>query len=134
MGPRSLSSIPTRVTSLSQTSGNFIIPCVSAETRQRRVFEDCFNVANPDLWLRDFHQNFCRWLNTSCTTNREMVVMELAIAKLPNWLEPQIRNLNCQSFKELSEAIVRHLVKLRMMKEKDYPRKEDRKEYKKEQP
>ena len=74
---------------------------VSAETRRRRVFENHFNSANPDLWLRDFNQNFSRWLDTSGIPDREMVVMELAIAKLPNWLKPQIRNLNCQSFKEL---------------------------------
>ena len=60
--------------------------------------------------------------------------MELAIAKLPNWLELQIRNLNCQSFVELSEAIVRYLGNSRMRREKDYPRKEDRKEFKKEEP
>ena len=105
---------------------------VSTETRRRRVFEDRFNLSNPDMWLRDFHQNFCRWLDTSRTLDREMVVMELAIAKLPNWLEPQIRNLNCQSFKELSEAIVRHLGNSRIKREKDYPKREEKREFKKE--
>ena len=75
---------------------------VSAETRWRRVFENHFNSAYPDLWLRDFNQNFSRWLDTSGIPDGEMEVMELVIAKAPNWLEPQIRNLNCQSFEELS--------------------------------
>ena len=43
---------------------------------------------------------------------------ELAIAELPNWFEPQNHNLNCQSFKELSEAIVQHLGKSRIKREK----------------
>ena len=38
---------------------------VSTGTKQRRVFEDRFNLYNPDLWLRDFHQNFCHWLDRS---------------------------------------------------------------------
>ncbi len=59
---------------------------------------------------------------------------ELAIAKLPNRLESQIRNLNCQSFEEQSEAIVGYLGKSRMRRDKDYSRKEDRKEFKKEEP
>ena len=105
---------------------------VSTETRQRKVFEDQFNLSNPDMWLRDFHQNFCRWLDTSRTLDQEMVVMELAIAKLSNWLEPQIRNLNCQSFEELSEAIVRHLGNSRIKRGKDYPKREEKREFKKE--
>ena len=103
---------------------------VSVETRRRRLFENHFNSANPDLWLRDFNQNFSRWLDTSGVPDREMVVMELAIAKLPNWLEPQIRNLNCQSFKELSEAIVRHLSNSKIRKEKDFPKREERRDFK----
>ena len=35
--------------------------------------------------------------------------MELVFAKLPNWLEGQMRNLNCHSYAELTEAIIRHL-------------------------
>ena len=36
-------------------------------------------------------------------------MMELVLAKLPPWLEAQMRNLNCQSYTELTESIVRHL-------------------------
>ena len=104
---------------------------VSAETRRRRVFKNhYFNSADPDLWLRDFNQYFSRWLDTSGIPDRKMVVLELAIAKLPNWLEPQIHNLNCQSFKELSEAIVRHLGNSKTRKEKDFPKREERREFK----
>ena len=60
--------------------------------------------------------------------------MELAIAKFPNWLEPQIRNLNCQSFEELSEAIVRHMGNSKMWKEKDFPKIEERREFKRDEP
>ena len=56
--------------------------------------------------------------------------MELAIAKLPKWLEPQVCNLNCQSFEEVSEAIVRHLGNSKMQKEKDFPKREERREFK----
>ena len=57
--------------------------------------------------------------------------IEQATAKLPNWLELQIQNLNCQSFKDLTENIVRHVGNLRLRKEKELyrkniPRKEDR--------
>ena len=64
--------------------------------------------------------------------------MELATSKLPYWLQPQIRNLNCQSYSELTEAIVRHLGNSKLRKEKelyrkDQPRREDkRREFKKE--
>ena len=98
------------------------------------MFENHFNSANPDQWLKDFNQNFSRWLDTSGIPDREMVVMELAIAKLPNWLEPHVRNLNCQSFEELSEAIVRHLGNSKMWKEKDFPKREERREFKRDEP
>ena len=35
--------------------------------------------------------------------------MELVLAKLPNWLENQIRNLNCQSYEGLCEAIIHYI-------------------------
>ena len=31
------------------------------------------------------------------------------MAKLPNWLENQMRNLNCQSYEGLCEAIIRYI-------------------------
>ena len=53
--------------------------------------------------------------------------MELVLAKLPPWLEAQMRNLNCQSYTELTESIVRHLgnqrtktERLPFKKEKEY--------------
>ena len=57
--------------------------------------------------------------------------IEQATAKLPNWLELQFQSLNCQSFKDLTETIVRHVGNLRLRKEKELyrkniPRKEDR--------
>ena len=37
------------------------------------------------------------------------MLMEVTLRRLPKWLETQMRNLNPRSFKELSEAAVRHL-------------------------
>ena len=52
-------------------------------------------------------------------------MMELVL--VPLWLEAQMRNLNCQSYTELTEFIVRHLgnqqtkkEKLTFKKEKEY--------------
>ena len=46
-------------------------------------------------------------------------MMELVLAKLPPWLEAQMRNLNCQSYTELTESIVRHL-EINRQKLRDY--------------
>ena len=104
---------------------------VSAESQRQSVFESSFNSASPDLWLRDFHLNFHQWLDTSIRSDREMMLMELATSKLPYWLQPQIQNLNCQSYSELTEAILRHLGNMKLRKEKelyrkDQPRREDK--------
>ena len=37
------------------------------------------------------------------------MLMELVLAKLPNWLENQMCNLNCQSYEGLCEAIIRYI-------------------------
>ena len=87
------------------------------------MFEDHFNLSSPDLWLRDFHLNFYRWLDTNRMSDREIMLIELATAMLPNWLELHIKNLNCQSFGDLTEAIVRHVGNSRVQKEKEQYRK-----------
>ena len=107
---------------------------VSAKSQRQSVFESSFNCASPDLWLRDFHLNFHQWLDTSIRSDREMMLMELATSKLPYWLQPQIRNLNCQSYSELTEAILRHLGNLKLRKEKELYRKEEKELYRKDQP
>ncbi len=40
---------------------------------------------------------------------RETVLMVLVLAKLPNWLENQMRNLNCQLYEGLCKAIIRYI-------------------------
>ena len=70
---------------------------ISTETRRKKVFELTFNASKPDKWLRDFKQNFHQWLDSTERPTRETVLMELVLMKLPNWLENQMRNLNCQS-------------------------------------
>ena len=82
---------------------------VSTETHRKKVFEQSFNCNKPDQWLRDFKQNFYQWLDSTKVPIREVVMMELVLAKLSPWLEAQMRNLNCQSYTKLTEPIVRHL-------------------------
>ena len=78
---------------------------ISTETRRKKVFEQTFNASKTDQWLRDFKQNFHQWLDSTERPTRETVMMELVQVKLPNWLENRMRNLNCQSYEGLCEAI-----------------------------
>ena len=79
---------------------------ISTETRRKKVFKQTFNASKPDQWLRDFKQNFHQWLDSTERPIRETVLMELVLAKLLNWLENQMRNINCQSYEGLCEAII----------------------------
>ena len=63
---------------------------ISTETRRKKVFKQTFNASKPDQWLRDFKQNFHQWLDSMERPTIETVLMELVLAKLPNWLENQI--------------------------------------------
>ena len=82
---------------------------ISTETCRKKVFEQTFNASKPDQWLRDFKQNFHQWPDSTERPTRKTVLMELVLAKLPNWLENQIRNLNCQSYEGLCEAIIHYI-------------------------
>ena len=82
---------------------------ISTETHRKKVFEQTFNASKPDQWLRDFKQNFHQWLDSTERPTRETVLMELVLMKPPNWLENQMRNLNCQSYEGLCEAIIRYI-------------------------
>ena len=80
---------------------------VFTETHCKKVFEQSFNSNKPDQ-LRDFRRSFHQWLDSTKVLIRQVVMMELVLAKLPPWLEAQMRNLNCQSYTELTESIVRY--------------------------
>ena len=82
---------------------------ISTETHRKKVFEQTFKASKPDQWLRDFKQNFHQWLDSTERPTRETVFMELVLAKLPNWLENQMRNLNSQSYEGLYEAIFHYI-------------------------
>ena len=82
------------------------------------MFEQTFNASKPDLWLRDFKQNFDKWLDSTERPTRETVLMELVLVKLPNWLENQMCNLNCQSYEWLCEAIIRYICNQKARSEK----------------
>ena len=35
---------------------------ISTETHRKKVFDQMFNLSNPDQWLREYRQNFHQWL------------------------------------------------------------------------
>ena len=80
---------------------------VFTETHRKKVFEQSFNSNKPDQWLRAFRQKFHQWLDSRKVPIREVVMMELVLAKLPAWHEAQMRNLHF--YTELTESIVRYL-------------------------
>ena len=82
---------------------------ITTETFRRRTFDTLFDSTNPDTWLSKHRQHFKQWLLSSPLDNEATMLMEVTLRRLPKWFETQMRNLNPRSFKELSEAIVRHL-------------------------
>ena len=83
---------------------------ISTETRRKKVYEQTFNASKPDQWLRDFKQNLHQWLDSTERPTKETVLMELVLIKLLNWLENQMRNLNCQTYEGLCEAIISYII------------------------
>ena len=92
---------------------------ISTETHRKKVFDQTFNTSNPDQWLREYRQNFHQWLDSTKRPTREVVLMELVLAKLPGWLETQMRNQNYQNYEELTKAIIRHLGNQKIRTEKN---------------
>ena len=92
---------------------------ISTETNRKKVFDQTFNPSNQDQWLREYRQNFHQWLPSTKRPTREVVLMELVLAKLPGWLETQMRNQNYQNYEELTEAIIRHLGNQKIRTEKN---------------
>ena len=82
---------------------------ITTETFRRRTFDTPIDSTNPDTWLSKHRQHFQQWLLSSPLDSEATMQMEVTLWRLPKWLETQMRNLNLRSFKELSEAIVRHL-------------------------
>ena len=82
---------------------------ISTKTHRWKVSERAANTANPDQWLWQYPQKFNQWLESTGKPDREAMLMELVLAKLPNWLETQIRNLDFPNYEELMETIIRHL-------------------------
>ena len=82
-----------------------------------------FNPSNPDQWLRVYYQNFHQWLDSTKRPTREVVLMELVLAKLPVWLETQMGNQNYQNYEELTEAIIGYLGNQKIRTEKNIEKK-----------
>ena len=64
---------------------------------------------------------FYHWLDSSARTDWELVLMELALAKLPNYLESQMRNLNFQTYDDLTKSIVHHIGNSKSQTDKKEP-------------
>ena len=90
---------------------------ITTMTFSRRMFDTPFDSTNPDIWLSKYRQHFQWRLSSSPLDSETTMLMEVTLWRLPKWLK-QMRNLNPRSFKELSEAIVRHLA--------NQPRREQR--------
>ena len=82
---------------------------ISAETYQKKVFEEQFDVAKPDEWFRAYKQALTQWVETTNKLIFDLVLKQLAIQKLPRWLQTQMRNLNPNTYEELNEAVVQYL-------------------------
>ena len=98
---------------------------ITTETFRRRMFDTPFDSTNPDTRLSKHRQHFQQWLSSSPLDSETTMLMEVTLRRLPKWLETQMRNLNPRSFKELSEAIVRHLAN-QPMREVGFPRLPER--------
>ena len=96
---------------------------ISSQTHRKKVFDQTFNPSNPDQWLRESSQNFHQWLDSTKRPTREVVLMELLLAKLPGWLETQMRNQNYQNYEELTEAIIGYLGNQKIRKKKNIRKK-----------
>ena len=101
---------------------------ISSETYRKRIFETYFNSSNTEAWFRSFKQDFKQWIETSNRDPLETVLHELALQKLPPWLQKQMRNLNPSTLEELSEAVARYQGNSR--KEGDPARRTDLRSYK----
>ena len=82
---------------------------ILAETYRKKVFEQQFDVAKPDGWFHAYKQALTQWVETTNKPIFDLVLQELAIQKLPRWLQTQMRNLNPNTYEELIEAVVRYL-------------------------
>ena len=107
---------------------------ISTETRRRKVFERTFNPTNPGQWLREFRQDFHQWLDSVQKPPREAILTELVLSKLPAWLEAQMRNLDCQTYEELTETIVRHLGNSKLRRDKSDRKEKEQYRYAKDTP
>ena len=96
---------------------------ISSQTHRKKVFDQTFNPSNPDQWLREYSQNFHQWLDSTKRPTREVVLMELLLAKLPGWLKTQMRNQNYQNYEELTEAIIGYLGNQKIRKKKNIRKK-----------
>ena len=82
---------------------------VTTEAYRKNIFEQAFDTANPGNWLSKHQQSFKQWLESSDKDPELLMILETTYRKLPKWLETQTRNLNPETFEELTEVVVRHL-------------------------
>ena len=80
---------------------------ISSKIYRKRIFETTFNSSNTEAWFKSFKQDFNQWIKTSNRDPLETVLHELALQKLPPWLQGQMRKLNPGTFEELPDAVAR---------------------------
>ena len=54
-------------------------------------------------------QSYGQWIESTEKMAFDTVLLELVLRKLPHWLEVQVRTLNPATYKELNEAVMRHM-------------------------
>ena len=60
---------------------------ISSETYRKRIFKTHFYSSNTEACFRSFKQDFNQWIETSNRDPLETVLHELALQKLPAWLQ-----------------------------------------------
>ena len=82
---------------------------ISTDTYRKKAFDQPFDTNNPDTWFRIYQQSFTQWIDSTGKTTFDAILYELALRRLPRWLELQMRNLQPATFNDLNEAVSRYL-------------------------
>ena len=65
---------------------------ISTDTYKKKAFDQPFDTNNPDTWFHIYHQSFTQWIDSTGKSTFDAVLYELALRRLPHWLELQMRN------------------------------------------
>ena len=82
---------------------------ISTDTYRKKAFDQPIDTNNPDTWFRIYQQSFTQWIDSTGKTRFDAVLYELALRRLPRWLESQMRNLQPATFNDLKVAVTRYI-------------------------